>query len=109
MVMTVAHDIFRNKLPLRYVRVLVLLINAPIIALAIRNVNIVVVYLVAQLVSVAAMPPLLLGMFKPFNFIQGPDVLLGGISGYFSVFIFGTIYFGTAREGIKLLILPEGL
>ncbi|OCL00790.1 uncharacterized protein K441DRAFT_599705 [Cenococcum geophilum 1.58] len=109
MVMTVAHDIFRNKLPLRYVRVLVLLINAPIIALAIRNVNIVVVYLVAQLISVAAMPPLLLGMFKPFNFIQGPDVLLGGIGGYFSVFIFGTIYFGTAREGIKLLVLPEGL
>ena len=55
------------------------------------------------------MPPLLLGMVKPFNFIQGPDVLLGGIGSYFSVLTFGRIYFGTAREGIELLILLKGL
>jgi len=109
MVMTIAKDIFRDKLPLHYVRVLVLFINALIIALAIRNVNIVVVYLIAQLLSVAAMPPILLGMFKTFNFIQGIDVLIGGIGGYFSVFVFGSVYFGSAQEGIKLLILPKGL
>ena len=107
--MTVARDIFRNKLELYYVRGLVLLVNIPTIVLAIRNVNMVVVYLIAQLISVAAMPPILLGMFRRFDFVQAPDVLLGGIGGYFSVFVFGTIYFGSAREGIRLLILPEGL
>lgn len=109
MVMTIAKDIFRDKLPLHYVRVLVLFINALIIALAIRNVNIVVVYLIAQLVSVAAMPPILLGMFQTFNFIQGIDVLIGSIGGYFSVFVFGSIYFGSAYKDIKILILTEGL
>ena len=37
-----------------------------------------------------------------------PEVV-GGLGGLFTVFLFGTVYYGSAMEGAELLLLQEGL
>lgn len=109
MVSTASNDIFRNKVPLLAIRGMVILVIIPVIALAIKAPSILTIFLISNIFASATMPPLLLGLSDIFYFLNGFDVVFGALGGIFSVWIFGTIYYGDAHEGAKLLILTGGL
>lgn len=110
MVSTISNDIFRNKLKMIYVRIMVVLVMIPTIVLALKVSNILQIYLIADLVSAAVIPSIFLGLSDSwFWFLQGVDVMIGGLGSLLGVFIFGTIYYGSAKEGGKLLLIWNGL
>lgn len=110
MVSTISNDLFRNKLKIIYVRIMVVLVMIPTIVLALKVSNILQIYLIADLVSAAVIPSIFLGLSDSwFWFLQGVDVMIGGLSSLLGVFIFGTIYYGSAKEGGKLLLIWNGL
>ncbi|KAG9294088.1 hypothetical protein G9A89_015498 [Geosiphon pyriformis] len=109
MVSTISNDLFENRLPLIWIRGLTVLFNVPAVILGLRNLDVLRVFLIGDLVAAATMPPVLLGLVDSLCFIKGVDVLVGSIGGLVSIFIFGTIYFGNAYDGINLIQLPGGL
>lgn len=111
MVSTISNDLFRNKLQLTYIRILVVLIIVPIIVLAIKVAsNILQIYLIADLVSAAVIPSVFLGLSdRLFYFLRGFDVMCGGLGSLLAVFVFGTIYYDSAKEGGKLLLVWNGI
>lgn len=111
MVSTISNDVFRNKLKMIYVRGLVVIVMIPTIVLAIKVAdNILQIYLIADLVSAAIIPSILLGLKDSwFWFVKGVDVMVGGLGALLAVFVFGTVYYGSAREGGKLLLVWNGL
>ncbi|KAK6457097.1 urea transport protein [Scheffersomyces xylosifermentans] len=111
MVSTISNDVFRNKLHINYTRGLVVLVMVPIIVLAVKVAdNILQIYLIADLVSAAIIPAIFLGLSDSwFWFIRGFDVMCGGLGALVGVFIFGTVYYGNAREGAKLLLIWNGI
>jgi hypothetical protein len=68
-----------------------------------------VLYLISDLLSAAIVPPILLGLIPALNFLHGFDVIVGGLGGLLTVFIFGTIYYGNAADGAGVLILKGGI
>lgn len=111
MTSTISNDVFRNKLHINWVRVLVVLIMVPIVVLAIKVAdNILQIYLIADLVSAAIIPAVFLGLSdRLFWYLQGFDVMVGGLGGLLAVFVFGTIYYDSAKEGGKLLLIWNGI
>ncbi|OBA23904.1 urea transport protein [Metschnikowia bicuspidata var. bicuspidata NRRL YB-4993] len=111
MVSTISNDLFRNKIKMIYIRGLVVVVMIPTIILAVKVAdNVLQIYLIADLVSAAVIPSVLLGLNDTwFWFIQGVDVMIGGFGALLAVFIFGTIYYGSAEEGGKLLLVWNGL
>jgi Na+/proline symporter len=111
MVSTISNDVFRNRLHINYTRGLVVIIMAPIIVLAVKVAhNILQIYLIADLVSAAVIPAVFLGLSdKYFYFLRGFDIMCGGIGALIGVFIFGTVYYGSAKEGGKLLLVWNGI
>ncbi|ODV79167.1 urea transport protein [Suhomyces tanzawaensis NRRL Y-17324] len=111
MVSTISNDLFRNKLPIIYIRGLVIIIMAPIIVLAVKVAdNILQIYLIADLVSAAVIPAVFLGLSDSwFWFLRGFDIMCGGLGALLAVFVFGTVYYGSAKEGGKLLLIWNGI
>lgn len=111
MTSTISNDVFRNKLHINWVRLIVVIIIVPIIVLAIKVAdNILQIYLIADLVSAAIIPSMFLGLSdRLFWFLQGFDVMVGGLGGLLAVFVFGAIYYDSAREGGKLLLVWNGI
>ncbi|KAK7676928.1 hypothetical protein QCA50_020118 [Cerrena zonata] len=68
------------------------------------------IYLIADLVSAAIIPAVFLGLSDTlFYFLRGFDVMCGGLGALLGVFIFGTVYYGSAKEGGKLLLVWNGI
>nr|CAG8598444.1 8515_t:CDS:2 [Entrophospora candida]CAG8633027.1 9683_t:CDS:2 [Entrophospora candida] len=67
------------------------------------------VFLIGDLIATATMPPILLGIFDKFYYINSIDAIAGGLGGFLGVFIFGSIYYGNASDGANLINLPLGL
>lgn len=109
MVSTASNDLFRNKLNIWIIRGLVVLVTIPIVVLALKAPSILQIYLISDLVSAAVIPILCLGLSERFYWWRGFEVVVGGLGGLFTVFIFGSIYYGNARVGAELLILQQGL
>ncbi|GEQ71933.1 hypothetical protein JCM33374_g5619 [Metschnikowia sp. JCM 33374] len=111
MVSTISNDLFRNKIKMIYIRGLVVVVMIPTIVLAVKVANNVLqIYLIADMVSAAVIPSIFLGLSDSwFWFIQGVDVMVGGLGALLAVFVFGTIYYGSAQEGGKLLLVWNGL
>src|SRR4051794_27616527 len=99
MTSTASRDLFRNKLPLIYIRGLVVLVIIPVIVLALKKPSILTIFLISNIFASATMPPILLGLVHRLYFLKGIDVVVGALGGVFSVFIFGAIYYGDAHEG----------
>lgn len=110
-VSTVSNDVFRNKLKLIYVRAIVVIMIVPIIVLAIKVADdILQIYLIADLISASIIPVVFLGLSDRFFwFLTGIDTMIGGLGALVAVFIFGTIYYGNARDGGRLLLVWNGL
>lgn len=111
MISTISNDVFRNKLNINYIRVGVFILMVPIVVLALKVANsILQIYLIADLVSASIIPALFLGLSDTyFWFLNGFDVMFGGLGSLFAVFIFGTIYYGNARDGGRLLLIWNGI
>lgn len=109
MVSTLSNDMFHNKLPLLWVRVITVVIIIPTIIIALKSPSILRIFLISDIFSAAAIPTLLLGLVDSLYFVNGFDVIVGGFGGVLSVWIFGTIYYGNAKDGAQLLILVDGL
>ncbi|KJZ79318.1 hypothetical protein HIM_01469 [Hirsutella minnesotensis 3608] len=109
MVSSASNDLFRNRLGIWYIRAMVIIVIIPVVVLALKASSILQIYLISDLLSAATVPVLCLGLIDRFFWWRGFEVVVGGLGGIFTVFIFGAIYFGNAREGSKLLILQHGL
>lgn len=107
---SISNDIFRNKFPIAYSRILVVLIMIPSLVVAIKaSANVLQIYFIADLLSASVVPILFLGLSKHFYYLRGLDIIIGGLGGILSVFIFGCIYYGSASGGGSLLIMSNGI
>ncbi|CCG21944.1 Dur3 urea transporter [Candida orthopsilosis Co 90-125] len=110
-VSTISNDVFRNKLHTNWSRLLVVIMIFPIVVLAVKVAdNILQIYLIADLVSAAVIPAAFLGLSNTyFWWMRGFDVMCGGLGALLGVFVFGTVYYNSAKEGGKLLLIWNGL
>lgn len=109
MVSSASNDLFRNRLNVWYIRGAVVLIIIPVVVLAIRAPSILQIYLITDLLAAATIPVLVLGLSERCYWWRGFEVVVGGLGGIFTVFIFGTIYYGDAQLGGELILLQQGL
>lgn len=110
MVSSASNDLFRNRLNTWYIRGLVVLVIIPVIVLALKAPSILQIYLITDLVSAAVIPVLMLGLADRYFFWwRGFDVVVGGLGGIFTVFLFGTVYYGDAYQGGRLILIEQGL
>ncbi|KAL5604796.1 hypothetical protein BROUX41_001863 [Berkeleyomyces rouxiae] len=109
MVSSASNDFFRNKLNIWYIRGLVVLVMIPIVVVALKTPSVLQIYLISDLLSSAVVPILVLGLFHRFFFLRGFDIVVGGLGGILTVFIFGCIYYGSAQQGGDLLLIEQGL
>ena len=109
MVSTISNDLFRNRLGFWWIRLGVVLVIVPVIVVALRSPSILQIYLISDLLSASFIPVLVIGLNDRFYWWRGFEVIVGGLGGLLSVFIFGTVYFGNTSDGAKLLLLENGL
>ncbi|KAI1140998.1 hypothetical protein F5Y05DRAFT_375897 [Hypoxylon sp. FL0543] len=109
MVSSASNDIFRNRLNIWWIRGAVVLVIFPVVVLALKAPSILQIYLISDLLSAATIPVLMLGLSERFYWWRGFEVLIGGLGGILTVFIFGTIYYGDAQLGGELILLEQGL
>lgn len=103
---TASNDLFRNKLPLIYIRIMVLLINAPIIVISLKADSILQIYLISDILSATTVPAVLLGLSHKFYFLNQFDIIFASLGGLWAVFFFGLVYYdGDAHAAGQLLIL----
>lgn len=109
MVSSASNDFFRNRLSIWIIRAAVVLIIIPVVVLALKAPSILTIYLISDLLSASTIPILCLGLMDCFYFWRGFEIVVGGLGGLFTVFLFGTVYYGNAKEGAELLLLQQGL
>jgi Na+/proline symporter len=109
MVSSASNDLFRNKLNIWFVRGAVLALIAPTIVIALKAPSVLQIYLISDLVSASTIPVLLIGLSDRCYWWRGFEVVVGGLGGLLTVFIFGAIYYGDAQQGANLLLLENGL
>ncbi|KAJ1927626.1 hypothetical protein IWQ60_002767 [Tieghemiomyces parasiticus] len=103
-------ELFHNRLSIWWIRVLVILLNAPTLYLSLANIDILQLFLVADLLAAATILPVLLGLIRGSErYLNGLDAFLGAVGGLVSVVVFGTIYYGDIHAGVRLLYLADGL
>lgn len=106
---TIYNDVLLGRVNIWYCRAILVCINVPSVVLAVKNIDILEVFLIADIAAAAILPGCLLGLIKQLYFLRGFDVFCGALGGFFTVFIFGAIFYRDAYEGIRLIILPNGL
>lgn len=109
MVSSASNDLFRNRLGIWWIRGAVVLVIIPTVVLALKAPSILQIYLISDLVSAATIPVLVIGLWRRAYWWRGFDVVCGGLGGILAVFIFGTIYYGSALAGAQLILLEAGL
>ena len=110
MVSTGSNDIFRNKLNLWYIRLAVVLIIFPVVVVALKSPNVLQIFLISDVVSAAAIPTLVIGLSNRCWWWHGFEVVVGGLGGILTVFLFGLVYYdGDASLAGALLLLEGGL
>lgn len=109
MVSTGSNDLFRNKLHMGWIRLMVLLVIVPAVVVALKSPDILQIYLISDLVSASSIPVLVIGLNDRFYWWRGFEVVVGGLGGLLTVFVFGTIYYGNAQDGASLMLLENGL
>ncbi|KAI9831481.1 MAG: hypothetical protein M1826_003371 [Phylliscum demangeonii] len=109
MVSTASNDFFRNRLNIWIIRAAIVLLIVPVVVVALKAPDILQIFLISDLVSAASIPVLLLGLPDACYWWRGCDVVVGGLGGILSVFIFGAVYFHDARQGARLILLENGL
>ena len=91
MVSTGSNDLFRNKLDLWWIRLAVLLVTFPVVVVALKSPDILQIYLISDLVSASSIPVLIVGLSDACYWWRGFEVVIGGLGGLLTVFLFGTV------------------
>lgn len=107
---TGSNDLFRNKLSLWIIRLLVVILIVPVVVVALKSPDILQIFLISDLVSASVIPCLVIGLSDKFYWWRGFDFVVGGLGGIFSVFLFGLVYFkGDTTSAGNLILLENGL
>ena len=109
MVSTGSNDLFRNKLNFWLIRLAVVLTIIPVVVVALRSPSVLQIYLISDLLSASAIPVLVIGLSEKCYWWRGFEVVVGGLGGILTIFIFGTIYYSNPQDGGSLLLLENGL
>lgn len=110
MVSSGSNDIFRNKLNFWYIRAAVVLIIFPVVVVAIKSPSVLQIYLISDLISASSIPVLMIGLSNRAYAWRGCEVVVGGLGGILTVFLFGLVYYdGDTRQAGNLLLLEQGL
>lgn len=107
---TIYGDLFCGKVNIWICRVILILINIPSVVLAVKNIDILEVFSVADLGAACVLPGPLLGLIPCLWFLNGFDVFIGACGGFFTVFLFGLVFYhGSVKKAGDLIGLPDGL
>ncbi|ERF76827.1 hypothetical protein EPUS_08007 [Endocarpon pusillum Z07020] len=110
MVSTGSNDIFRNKLNFWFVRAAVVLIIIPVVVVALKSPSVLRIFLISDLVSASSIPVLVIGLSDKCWWWRGFEVVVGGLGGILTVFLFGLVYYdGNSGMAGRLIILEGGL
>ncbi|KAI4227143.1 MAG: hypothetical protein L6R36_002639 [Xanthoria steineri] len=109
MISTGSNDLFRNRLNFWWIRLAVIVLIFPVAVVALRSPSVLQIYLISDLVSASSIPVLVIGLSSKCYWWRGLEVVVGGLGGLLTVFIFGTIYYGNAQDGANLLLLEQSL
>ncbi|RMD39473.1 hypothetical protein DV735_g5655, partial [Chaetothyriales sp. CBS 134920] len=110
MVSTGSNDLFRNKLNFWFIRAAVVLIIVPVVVVALKSPSVLQIYLISDLISASSIPCLVIGLSDRCWAWKGFEVVVGGLGGLFTVFLFGLVYYdGDASQAGGLLLLEQGL
>lgn len=110
MVSTGSNDIFRNKLNFWFIRAAVVLLIFPVVVVALKSPSVLQIYLISDLISASSIPVLVIGLNDRAYAWRGFEVVVGGLGGLFTVFLFGLVYYdGDASSAGSLLLLEQGL
>lgn len=107
---TGSNDLFRNKLNIWWIRLIIVIVFVPTVVVALKSPSVLQVYLISDLISASSIPVLVIGLSSKCYWWRGFEVVVGGLGGIFTIFLFGLVYYnGDALQAGKLLILEEGL
>lgn len=106
---TIYNDVFLGRVNIWICRGILIAINVPSVVLAVKNIDILEVFLIADIAAAAILPGALLGLIKELYWLNGFDAFFGAFGGFFTVFVFGAIFYRDAYQGLRLIILPNGL
>ncbi|KAG6303297.1 hypothetical protein E4U09_000389 [Claviceps aff. purpurea] len=109
MVSSASNDLFRNRLNIWWIRAMVVLIIIPVVIVALRASSILQIFLISDLLSAATIPVLCLGLIDRLYWWRGFEVVVGGLGGILTIFIFGVIYYGNSYDAGQLLLVKNGL
>lgn len=110
MISVIESDLLLSRVNIWWCRLILIMFNVPCVALAVIDIDILQVFLVADLAGLAVIPSVFLGLAPRLDVLNGFDLVVGGCGGFLTVFVFGTIYYnGDAIEGGQLIGLPNGL
>lgn len=110
MVSTGSNDIFRNKLNFWFIRAAVVLVIVPVVVVALKSPSVLRIFLISDLVSASSIPVLVIGLSDRCWWWRGFEVVVGGLGGILTVFLFGLVYHdGDARMAGELILLEGGL
>ncbi|KAG0031895.1 hypothetical protein BGZ81_000325 [Podila clonocystis] len=98
---TIATRFFRKR-SIWYPRVLVFLINIPIVFVSLKGYNIISLFLIGNLVCTICATPVLLGLVTRLEgIVTGISMLFGIVTGFFSIVVFGYIKMGNLKDGME--------
>ncbi|KAF9583095.1 hypothetical protein BGW38_010263 [Lunasporangiospora selenospora] len=104
---TIASRFFRGK-NVWYPRILVFLINIPIVFVSLKGYNIIVLFLIGNLICTICAVPLLLGLVTRLEGrVTGWSMVFGIITGFFSIVVFGYIKMGNINDGMKYVFIDS--
>lgn len=110
LVSSISNDVFRNRIPIFYVRGAVLLVMVPVVVVGLIAQDVLNIYLIVDLLSSSVVPVLVLGLWSKMDrFWTGWEVVGGGLGGILGTWIFGTVYYDSPKEGGRLLLISNGL
>ncbi|OAG38117.1 hypothetical protein AYO21_07707 [Fonsecaea monophora] len=110
MVSTGSNDIFRNKLNLWVLRATVVVIIVPVVVVALKSPSVLQIYLISDLISASSIPVLVIGLSDRCYAWRGFEVVVGGLGGIMTVFLFGLVFYkGDVSSAGALLLLEAGL
>ncbi|KAI7826017.1 hypothetical protein BC939DRAFT_378096, partial [Gamsiella multidivaricata] len=102
---TLASRFFRGK-SVWYPRVLVFLINVPIVFVSLKGYNVIILFLIGNLVCTICAVPLLLGLVDSLEgYVTGWSMVFGMITGFFSLVVFGFLKLGNIADGMHYIFI----
>lgn len=110
LISTGSNDLFRNKLNIWVIRALVVVVFVPTVVIALKSPSVLQIYLISDLISASTIPVLVIGLNSKCYWWRGFEVVVGGLGGILTIFLFGLVYYsGDAAQAASLLILSQGL